>query len=102
MAIVAINPVSPYRMRATTRELSNAAAGPVTDGSGNPAIGRHILCLAVNEFGAWVIRATTTTDGDGRYSFTVQGGAYDRFVLVAIGAAGENSRALSGLMASEI
>lgn len=98
MALVIAPTIASPRLEPTSRRLSNESASAVTGATGSPAAGRTILCLRQNEWRQWTVVAETTTDVDGRYGFTVQGGANDHFLLVAIGASGERSRALANII----
>lgn len=75
-------------------------SGPITGGNGQPASGREMLLIGRNEWGRWVVVDQTVTDDGGNYSFSVNSGSNDRFLIVGVGSAplGEYTRALGNMI----
>ncbi len=99
--IIPHSPTS-IRVRALMRSITTLGGVKKVTGFDNlPAYGRKVLLLQRDVFGRWQVVAETTTDSNGDYSFAVNAGDNDRFIVVGVGNDyfSEYSRALGSMRA---
>ncbi len=79
-------PPSAIRLSPRMRRITTTGGAAKVRGANNqPVANRDIILLGKDSFGRFALIATTKTDANGDYTFLVNCGVHDTFIVVGVG-----------------